>query len=86
MRFIDKFYLNHGKPCCAGCDCWLPHNSVAGECTKTAPASGEERLSMLGMESLSANVGAGHIFTLRDHSCGQFVDTYDWGQHQRGKL
>jgi hypothetical protein len=78
VRPIDKFYLDHGKPCCAGCDWWQPHNSVTGECTKSAPVPGYQRTAMIGMESCSAIVGPGHITTPREHSCGDFVDSYDW--------
>ncbi len=74
---VDAFYKAHG-PCCAGCDHWRWHNSVVGECTKSAPVSGRERWSMLGWESVSVELPAGHIMTRRDHRCGEFVDTYDW--------
>lgn len=74
---IDRFYRQHG-PCCAGCDHWRWANSVAGECTRTAPVSGPARVSMLGMASPSVPIGAGHIMTPRDHVCGEFQDTYDW--------
>lgn len=80
MRFIDKFYLDHGKPCCAGCDWWRPHNAVAGECTRSAPVSGDQRAAMLGIENCSLSIGAGHVMTERDHSCGEFIDTYDWAE------
>ena len=30
QAIVDKFYLDNG-PCCAGCDWWRWHNSVAGE-------------------------------------------------------
>lgn len=78
LTSADKFYLNHGKPCCAGCDWWRFHNSLVGECIKSAPVSGEQRMAMLGIESVSMSPEAGHVFTKRDHYCGDFVDTYDW--------
>lgn len=33
---------------------------------------------MLGGHGYSMQVGDGHIFTRREHLCGEFVDTYDW--------
>ena len=74
QAIVDKFYLDNG-PCCAGCDWWRWHNSAAGECIKTAPVSGAERLAMLGMAGISCAVGAGHIMTPREHYCGEFKDT-----------
>lgn len=74
---IDAFYRANG-PCCAGCDWWQHFNSFVGECTASPPVSGTERVAMLGIESSSISPGAGHIMTLRDHKCGQFVDTFDW--------
>lgn len=70
---VDAFYAAHG-PCCAGCDWWRWHNSLAGECIKTAPTSGIERFAMLGATSYSLSPGAGHIMTLRNHLCGEFRD------------
>jgi hypothetical protein len=35
-------------------------------------------MAMLGITGLSANPGAGHVMTLRDHCCGEFLDTFDW--------
>lgn len=75
--FIDRYYKNHG-PCCAGCDWWRWHNAMVGDCTKNAPVCGEERHAMLGIESCSLEMGAGHILTERDHLCGDFIDTHDW--------
>ncbi len=76
----DKFYLTHGKkPCCAGCDWWRFYNSSVGECIKSAPVSASERIGMAGIENLSLDIGAGHIFTNRSHVCGDFIDTFDWG-------
>lgn len=74
QRMVDRFYAAHG-PCCAGCDNWRWINTVVGECIKSAPVSGRERMAMLGMEGYQINPGAGHIMTQRDHVCGEFVDT-----------
>lgn len=71
---VDAFASKHG-PCCAGCDYWQWHNSVAGECIRTAPVSGPARVSMLGMTSPSLTIPAGHIMTPRGHVCGEFNDT-----------
>jgi hypothetical protein len=78
QKVVDDFYQKLGKPCCAGCDWWRFLTSVIGECTKSCPVSGNERIGMLRMESISLEVGAGHVLTKRDHSCGDFVDTFDW--------
>ena len=75
---IDSFYWAHG-PCCAGCDHWMQHNSAVGDCTKSAPASGSERIGMLGFRYHSVAPSAGHVMTKRDHKCGDFSDTFDWG-------
>ena len=70
---IDDFYLKHGK-CCAGCDWWRWHNSVAGDCTRSAPVSGRARYAMLGIHGCSLPLEAGHVMTRRDHVCGEFKD------------
>lgn len=72
--FVDRFYKKYG-PCCAGCDFWRHYNSVAGECILSAPVSGDERVAMLGIIDPSLTPGAGHVITLRDHWCGDFVDS-----------
>ncbi|MFJ5538603.1 hypothetical protein [Vreelandella titanicae] len=77
QRSIDAFYLNHG-PCCAGCDHWRWVNSVAGDCTRSAPVPAEQRMSMLGISGASIKAEAGHIMTQRDHLCGDFIDSYEW--------
>ena len=77
QKFVDSFYRQNG-PCCAGCDHWQWHNSAVGDCTKSAPVSASERHSMLGMQSCSTELKAGHILTKRDHVCGDFIDTYNW--------
>ncbi|MFG1331233.1 hypothetical protein V5F41_08250 [Xanthobacter autotrophicus] len=74
---VDAFYWRHGN-CCAGCDWWKHITSMAGECMRSAPVPGHERASMIGIQSASFNIGAGHIITPRDHHCGEFVDTFDW--------
>ena len=33
---------------------------------------------MTRIRGASIRMDAGHIVTLRDHSCGQFEDTFDW--------
>lgn len=48
QSIVDAFADKH-SPCCAGCDWWRWHNSVAVDCTRTVPVSGAERLAMLGM-------------------------------------
>lgn len=80
QRAVDQFYRLLGAPCCAGCDWWRFYNSVVGECTRSAPVSGHERVAMLGMGSISVHTGAGHIMTPRDHVCGEFIDTHDWDE------
>jgi hypothetical protein len=67
-------YAAAHNPCCAGCDHWRYVNSVAGECIRTAPVAGPDRVAMLGMRSSSLPVGAGHIMTTRGHTCGEFAD------------
>jgi len=79
QQTVDQFYRTFG-PCCAGCDWWRCHNSAVGDCIKSAPVAGAERAGMLGIESCSAVVPAGHILTPRDHVCGEFVDTHDWNE------
>lgn len=74
---IDAFYHAHGR-CCAGCDWWRWLNSLAGECTRSAPVSGEQRFAMLGIHGASLRVGAGHVLTRRDHLCGEFRDNFNW--------
>lgn len=78
QMFADRFYTANG-PCCAGCDWWDSFNGVAGQCTRSAPVAGTERLAMLGMTGVSRPIGAGHIMTPREHRCGDFKDEFDWG-------
>ncbi len=73
QQIIDRFYAAHG-PCCAGCDWWRHFNSMAGECIRTVPVSGIDRVAMLGVTGSSMPPGAGHIMTPRDHVCGEFKD------------
>jgi hypothetical protein len=77
QEHLDTFYFKHGK-CCAGCDWWEAINSKAGECTKSAPMSGQQRLAMLGIEKCSLLPKAGHALTKSDHVCGAFKDEFDW--------
>lgn len=84
-KFVDEFYFKNG-PCCAGCDFWHFHSVLIGECHKSAPVSATERLGMIGLESISYPVQAGHIFTKKDHHCGDFKDEFDWStlpKHKR---
>ena len=74
---VDRFYMERG-PCCAGCDWWMFHNSVAGECRRSAPVSGAESIGLLGITYTSAPLQAGHVMTLREHHCGEFKDSFDW--------
>ena len=74
QAIIDAYADKH-SPCCAGCDWWRWHNSVAGECICTAPVSGAERAAMLGITWISCPIPAGHIMTPRDHYCGDFKDS-----------
>ncbi len=75
---VDRFYFAHGAPCCAGCDWWQYLNSVAGECRASAPVAAAERFAMIGISGCSLSADAGHVITPRDHSCGQFRDSFDW--------
>ncbi len=74
---LDTYYFAKG-PCCAGCDWWHALNSSVGECRKTAPMSGQERLAMVGMDNCTLQVGAGHALTAAGHHCGEFKDEFDW--------
>jgi len=78
---IDRYYHQHGE-CCAGCDWWGWHNSLIGDCTRSAPVSGKERYSMLRMENVSMALDAGHIITPRWHKCGGFADTHPWTKRE----
>lgn len=74
---VDRFYFRNG-PCCAGCDHWRTISSLAGNCLKSAPVSGDDRMAMLGFYSSSIRLGAGHAITPREHHCGAFKDEFDW--------
>lgn len=74
QALLDRFYRANG-PCCAGCDWWRWHNSVAGECIRTVPVSGHDRCSMIGVQGTSFPVPTGHIMTNREHICGEFFDS-----------
>lgn len=58
QKAVDRFYKQHGGPCCAGCDWWRFHNSAIGECTKSAPVAASERYGMLGFHSASIELEA----------------------------
>jgi hypothetical protein len=77
QELADQFYTKNG-PCCAGCDWWNHANSVTGECRRSAPVSGEQRIAMLGMRSTSLTPKAGHVMTMREHHCGDFKDEFNW--------
>lgn len=77
QEHLDRFYFRHG-PCCAGCDWWRHISSLVGDCTRSAPVSGNERMSMLGISNCSLPFDAGHVITERQHVCGDFKDEFDW--------
>ena len=83
--YSDRFYMEHG-PCCAGCDWWDAGSSVAGQCSRTVPVSGAERVNMLGITGSSLTPPAGHILTKRDPRCGEFKDSFDWATLQPSYL
>ena len=68
---ISEFADKNGE-CCAGCRWWQYANTVVGQCTKTAPVSGDARLSMIGGGTCSMPIPSGHILTERSHYCGDF--------------
>lgn len=74
---LDRFYFQKG-PCCAGCDWWRSISVGAGECLRSAPVSGPQRIAMLGMDWSSLPLQAGHAMTPRSHWCGEFKDDFDW--------
>jgi hypothetical protein len=77
QEVIDRLYWSHG-PCCAGCDHWRHLNVLVGECRAGPPVGSAERVAMLGIEGCSLPPSAGHVFTPRDHLCGEFKDEFDW--------
>jgi hypothetical protein len=77
QEWVDRFYMAN-EACCAGCDYWERHNSLVGDCKRSAPVSGIERVSMLGINGSSLPPESGHILTRREHHCGEFKDTFDW--------
>lgn len=77
QEIIDRFYFSTG-PCCAGCDWWRSINVQVGECTRSAPMSGNDRQSMIGIDWSSLRLGAGHLLTPISHKCGEFKDEFDW--------
>ena len=58
QELLDRLYTQNG-PCCAGCDWWHYYNSLAGECRKSAPVSGVQRVAMLGAYGSSLSTEAG---------------------------
>lgn len=74
---LDRFYFRTG-PCCAGCDWWRAISPVVGDCTRSAPVSGDHRWQMVGIRSCSLPTASGHVVTTRDHVCGEFRDDFDW--------
>lgn len=77
QEILDRFYFERG-PCCAGCDWWHHINAVHGECHRSAPVPGHERLAMIGIDWSSLPPSAGHVLTERSHVCGDFKDEFDW--------
>lgn len=87
QEVADYFYqvIMKGKPCCSGCDWWVTSNALIGDCTKNAPVSFDESISLLGMVVPVPPCQmrkAGHIMTPREYKCGDFKDTYDWSSHE----
>lgn len=74
---LDTFYWKNG-PCCAGCDHWRHMNAFIGECQKSPPVAGKERVEMIGIQGTTLPIGAGHVMTPRGHECGSFKDEFDW--------
>lgn len=77
QELADRWYVKHG-PCCAGCDWWHQHNSIVGECRRSAPVPAEQRVGMLGVHGTTYPLTAGHVMTPREHHCGDFKDDFDW--------
>ncbi|WP_252108939.1 MULTISPECIES: hypothetical protein [unclassified Halomonas] len=74
---IKAFYDENG-PCCAGCDHWDPIGASVGECTRTAPVAGADRISVLGWDNVTMRIDSGQIVTPREHWCGEFIETETW--------
>lgn len=77
QEHLDRFYWRNG-PCCAGCDWWRAISSMVGDCTRSAPVSGQERMAVLGFSQSFPPIAAGHVVTKREHVCGEFKDEFDW--------
>jgi hypothetical protein len=73
----DRRYFQNG-PCCAGCDHWETIGGQNGQCKKAAPVSGYEVMKSLGMYGFSYVPGPDHPYTLWNHHCGDFKDSFDW--------
>jgi hypothetical protein len=74
---IDSYYHAHG-PCCAGCDFWRWINSRVGECVRMPPNQSHDAAAALGM--LGSSLRSTSNLTTREHWCGEFRDTHDWGR------
>lgn len=84
----DTQYWKNG-PCCAGCDWWHSLNSNLGECHRSAPIPGPDRLVMAGIENCTLLIGGGHALTTALHNCGDFKDDFDWSSlpyHYRRRI
>lgn len=77
QKRVDSFYATNGE-CCGGCDWWRHSNPRTGECTKAAPVAGDQRYGMLGIQTVTLQLGAGFPMTRIENHCGDFKDTFDW--------
>lgn len=77
QKRCDEFFWRVGR-CCAGCDHWSSEAGDVGECCSAPPVSGEQVLKSLGITWSSYIPSPGQPFTMRDHVCGAFEDTFDW--------
>ena len=67
-----RIFADANPKSCAACEYWRYENSLAGQCIKSAPVPSADRVELLGFSSISVHYGAGHVFTPRDHYCGDF--------------
>ena len=72
-------FADENPKSCAGCEYWLYANSRAGQCVKSAPVPSADRFELLGFSAITRHTGAGHVFTPREHYCGDF-STNDKGE------
>lgn len=80
QAWCDSMYADIG-PCCAGCDWWRSAYFQAGECTRSAPVSGNSERWYLVMGEVTffdLPETSGHIMTPPQYRCGEFKDTFDW--------